>query len=521
MHVENQRFSQAVAPQLRIDIKNDLKLQPNDFSGKIVAIMGIPSSGKSNTSARLAEQLLNYIQCGTIIDADGDHWGLKEHYPQIRVAGGEHADEPLVNPVRLAERSFRDNLVFVLDFSGMRKAAMFEFLEQYLDHLFDLMSPESARKPYLLMVEEAHLFMPQDGTTPVFEIFSNFALRGRKRGVVTIYTTQFPRYINKKVLRPVEIYFFHRVDHPLDIDIYAEYIPRKKERVHELAALLQAPGDCIFRQGSRVQVVKILLRATRHGGHTPQIVPPEAGENPGSYDRNNVSSEGAIAEVIAPAIAMQPDVNGRWDAGYAAGHARLLVDELRDLCAKIELGGSLRRKQATVKDVEIVALPHQAAALLARLDMWVATGKIRKAMYGDAGRQTPRWGDKYRGFVYAGIRFEIFLADADNWGFILWLRTGPGDANQYVMTQLIRLGAPYRPALGYLRECDDRGEATGAVIRVAGEAEMFRLLAMDYLAPEDRTLAAYEAALKAPHWWTQEWETVAVEAAPTQTGMFE
>lgn len=196
----------------------------------------------------------------------------------------------------------------------------------------------------------------------------------------------------------------------------------------------------------------------------------------------------------------------------------VLLEELRELCERIEIGGSLRRKAPMVKDVEIVALPKHRAQFLARLDYWVATGKVTKAVYGETGN---RYGDRYRGLVYAGIRFEFFIADADNWGYQFWLRTGPGDANEYVMTQLKYQKAPYRPAGGYFRECDEHGEPTGATIRVAGEADLFRLLAMDSLAPNERTLEAYAAALKAPHWWAQEWDRVDVVAAPTQTGMFE
>lgn len=207
---------------------------------------------------------------------------------------------------------------------------------------------------------------------------------------------------------------------------------------------------------------------------------------------------------------MNRDMNDRVEAGWARAQAVDVLDDLRDLCARIELAGSLRRGKAYVKDVEIVALPSHKPTLLARLDTWVATGKVAKAVYPDGSH---RWGEKYRGFVYGGIRFELFTADADNWGYILWLRTGPGDANQYVMQQLIAQQAPYRPSEGYW-------QADGQRIRTAEEADVFALLNMPVLAPEQRTLDAYAKALMPPHWWAQEWTAVEVEAAPTQQGMF-
>lgn len=492
---------------MHIDIKHDLKLDASALVGARIAVLGISGSGKSNTGAVLMEEILPHM-AGTIIDIDGDHYGLKAMFPALQIAGlGSRADLPLADPFGLANYSFRESVPLLLDFSEMRGEVTMEFTEEYLERLWALTAPEAARKPYFVMVEEAHKFVPQGRETAVKDVLRDLASGGRKRGITTIFLSQRSQKVDKDVLTSASHYFLHRVIHQNDLRTYQELIPRTKTKVQELVRGL-AIGDAIYVDGERVQVIGIRPRKTHHGGTTPTLAGSAA--DPDGHTDGHTDEQGGVA--------MQPDVNGRWEAAAVAGHARLLVDELRDLCDRIEIAGSLRRKQSFVKDVEIVALPKHRATLLARLDTWVATGKIHKATYGDTGT---RWGEKYRGFIYAGVRFEIFIADADNWGYILWLRTGPGDANQYVMQQLIYQKAPIRPAEGYFRECDERGEPTGAAIRVAGEAEMFRLLAMDTLAPEDRTLAAYEAALKAPHWWTQEWETVAVEAAPTQTGMFE
>lgn len=187
--------------------------------------------------------------------------------------------------------------------------------------------------------------------------------------------------------------------------------------------------------------------------------------------------------------------------------AEYVVGDLSDLCATIEIAGSLRRGKPYVGDVEIVALPKRASELLARLDTWVATGKAWKAIYSNG---TTRWGEKYRGLRLARSEFtvELFLADADNWGYVYWLRTGPGDANAYVMQQCIARHSPYRAVEGYWREVE-----SGRRLRVAEEAELFRLLGMAYVYPKDRTLDDYQRRMNCR--WVKDYTLVEDDSAPT------
>lgn len=201
----------------------------------------------------------------------------------------------------------------------------------------------------------------------------------------------------------------------------------------------------------------------------------------------------------------------RMPLARAKQEANRLVDYLADICQRIEIGGSVRRDKATVGDVEIVALPRQARELLARLDRLVIDRLIHKAVYSD-GRT--RWGEKYRGFYFGRIRYEIFLAEADNWGYMLWLRTGPADANKFVMDQVIFQHAPYRASGGYWWSSD------GEQISVPDEIEMFRLLGMPYLAPHERELERYRWLMR-PAQWAVTWTVAAApEEAPTQGSLF-
>ena len=181
---------------------------------------------------------------------------------------------------------------------------------------------------------------------------------------------------------------------------------------------------------------------------------------------------------------MSSDEKKPYDVARQIGESALQL--LAGTTEWIGLAGSVRRQKHAVGDIEIVAKAQDSRRLLARLDKLVIDKVITKARYGDTGY---RWGDKYRGFLYQGMRVEVFCADAHNFGYIYWLRTGPGDANQEVMTQLSWRNSPYRAEGSYWWH-------KGQKISVPDETEMFRLLGMSYILPAERTLEKYKFLLK-------------------------
>lgn len=188
--------------------------------------------------------------------------------------------------------------------------------------------------------------------------------------------------------------------------------------------------------------------------------------------------------------------------------AEALVAQMQDVCARVEIAGSLRRGKASVGDIEIVALPRHREQLLARLDMLVHRGDAQQAIYSDGKK---RWGERYRGLRWRGMKAEVFIAEPDSWGYILWLRTGPGDANHYVMTQIARHNAPFRFTGGFAL-------ADAGKIAVEDERALFGLLGMPVIAPAARSIEAYMQYLEAPRWGR--FSTVAVDAPPAQTSLW-
>ncbi len=184
-----------------------------------------------------------------------------------------------------------------------------------------------------------------------------------------------------------------------------------------------------------------------------------------------------------------------------------VADMLMDACESLEVAGSIRRKKPLVGDIEIVAMP-KGGELNRLLDSLLNKGVITKARYGDSFR----WGEKYRGFMFDGMKVEVFSGDLDNIGYIKWLRTGPADANAWVMTKLSWARSPYRAQEGYWWQDAKK-------LAIADEAEMFRLLGMPYIEPKNRLLDTYERGM-AKFKPVQDVKFATVKEAPKQQSMF-
>lgn len=102
-----------------IDIEGGLPLDISAFIGKSVALLGITGSGKTNTAAVLIEEMLTQGLPLTIVDIEGEYWGLKERFEVLVAGRSEHA-ELLLNPEQagtLAHVSIERGISVILDLS--------------------------------------------------------------------------------------------------------------------------------------------------------------------------------------------------------------------------------------------------------------------------------------------------------------------------------------------------------------------------------------------------------------------
>lgn len=168
---------------------------------------------------------------------------------------------------------------------------------------------------------------------------------------------------------------------------------------------------------------------------------------------------------------------------FALKMANQIKSELAPHCKRIEIAGSIRRKKADgIKDVEIVCIPKSYNVGLFRSGIATVIEQWPKVK-GDLPC-------KYTQRIYAThgneiIKVDIFFATPENWGMILAIRTGSAEFSHKVLaTAWSRKGYESREGILYKEDIlyNDRGNA----VQIREEIDLFRLLGIDWVDPENR-----------------------------------
>lgn len=254
-----------------LNISPGTKIELEKVVGKCIAVLGITGSGKTNTTAVILEEMLKHKYPMTIVDIDGEYWGLKQKYELLVVGKSKNVDIEVnvEHAKQIAEISISKNIPVILDMSGFLYEDTYEFLLNYFEEIWDLAG--KYRKPYEIVLEEAHEFIPQGNKNDLKEILTRIALRGRKRGLGSIILSQRSAKVEKDILTQAEILFLHKVVHPSDLKVYKEILPLSNKDVHKLISSLNV-GDCIFLFENNFELIHLRERETFHAGFTPSLM---------------------------------------------------------------------------------------------------------------------------------------------------------------------------------------------------------------------------------------------------------
>lgn len=184
------------------------------------------------------------------------------------------------------------------------------------------------------------------------------------------------------------------------------------------------------------------------------------------------------------------------ERSYVQPWAEVLVKRLSPGCEKIEIAGSLRREKPDVKDIELVALPHAArdlygdpsdgATLLDNLiERYVEGGMLAW------DTKVKRNGSRYKRLISTALEIpvDLFLADADNWGYILALRTGCADFSHALVTRRDQGGLMFHDVFhrdGYLWGVKTSTKPE-MLLPCPDEQTYFRYLGLSCIPPSQRT----------------------------------
>jgi DNA polymerase/3'-5' exonuclease PolX len=179
------------------------------------------------------------------------------------------------------------------------------------------------------------------------------------------------------------------------------------------------------------------------------------------------------------------------DHARAERLARNIAMSLSPACDRIQVAGSVRRGKVEVKDIEIVAIPlfeptlnlfGEEANLVSKLNsllvVLIQEGRLAWDM------EVRRNGDRHKRLKIPryDMVLDLFIANKDNWGNILTIRTGDHEFSKILMTSRQQGGCmPWtlRQEKGYLW----RGES---IVSCQSEEAYFAALGIEEI-PEPKT----------------------------------
>lgn len=150
-------------------------------------IQGGSGSGKSFLIRRILEQSHGKIQ-HIIFDLEGEFGTLREKFDYI-LAGkdGDVAAHPKTAGL-LARKILELNVSLIVDLSELQLHERKPFVKNFIDSMID--APKELHHPCLVVIDEAHHFVPQVGDSEAAPAVIDLCTRGRKRGYCAILATQ-------------------------------------------------------------------------------------------------------------------------------------------------------------------------------------------------------------------------------------------------------------------------------------------------------------------------------------------
>ena len=157
-------------------------------------------------------------------------------------------------------------------------------------------------------------------------------------------------------------------------------------------------------------------------------------------------------------------------------------DKLSPYCIKMSVGGSVRRERNPVSDIEIVCIPkliEESADLFGndhpRVEGFINTINKWKKVKGDPvnGKYTQR-------MHTTGVKLDIFIVCAENWGMQFMLRTGPFEYSKRMLDSALKNVGCYSEG-GFVRDIKQQ-----KIIPILEEEDFYKLVQEPYILPPYR-----------------------------------
>ncbi len=216
----------------------------NRREGVRFGVLGKSGSGKTHTLFVLAEEAMSNGWPVCIIDPMNNFRHLRSLFPVIVAGQRKSADVRLTedNAPTLAEFFFRQRVSVVIDTSMYAPGEEMEVLKSFLTRLWTLIlaqDEDATLPPYAVLIDEAQMYVPQNGQTPVTPVVIDMAKRGRQLMVSMVVASQRSASIQKDFLTQSNVLICHRVMLGNDAALVAEITTQPTKVINQTMRKMQ------------------------------------------------------------------------------------------------------------------------------------------------------------------------------------------------------------------------------------------------------------------------------------------
>ncbi|MFP4529749.1 MAG: ATP-binding protein [Halodesulfurarchaeum sp.] len=235
------------------------------------AIFGKSGSGKSNTASVVVEELLEKGFPVLIVDIEGEYATLSDRYEVVHIGDGDGYDHGLfdVDPGQVVDFCLDQHRPVVIDISEVLEI---ERAERVVTDVLQLLFSREKRenKPFLVIVEEVHEFLPQQGgLDDLGDMLIRIAKRGRKRGLGLLGMSQRPASVDKNFITQCDWLVFHRLTWENDTRVVKSILGN--EYAEDVKDLATGSAYLLADWEETVREVRFREKKTADAGETPSL----------------------------------------------------------------------------------------------------------------------------------------------------------------------------------------------------------------------------------------------------------
>lgn len=152
--------------------------------------------GKSYAIRKLLEETHGRVQ-QIVLDMEGEFGTLREEFDYVLAGKGGDVDANPRTAELLARKVLELEVSLIVDLYELKKPERIRFVKNFIDAIVN--SPKELWHPVLLVIDEAHVFVPEKGESEAAGAVIDLATRGRKRGFCAVLATQRISKLDKDV----------------------------------------------------------------------------------------------------------------------------------------------------------------------------------------------------------------------------------------------------------------------------------------------------------------------------------